>query len=150
MVHNLTYSASIFNTLGVLSSVSFTETIWSKYEKYAVKTLKKSTYKFKELLSSVDKLSINELIKQFEILDQLMPVLNKQRENIEPINDTHFRNFKNAAIEFFNIVDLLFDTVHTEIHKHPYNDETLAALEEDTSGLKRYTSIDDLVNDLRN
>lgn len=35
-VYNLTYSTSILESLGVLSSFNISETIWEKYEEFAI------------------------------------------------------------------------------------------------------------------
>lgn len=131
MVYNLTYSANIFDTLGVLSSFSLTETIWTKYEKYAIKKLEESTLKLRGVLFSIKELSTEQADKELEILHQLIPIFSKLKDKIEPINDADFRNFKNAAIEFFNIVDLLYDNFHEVAQFHDSYQMSIAVLAND-------------------
>jgi len=150
MLSNLTYSTNIFNTLGILTSYSFTETVWKSYGEFAIAKMEEGILKLQGSIYSVDELDINKLVKEYESLNELNPVLAKIRGEIETIDRVEFRSFKDTSIKFFKTVDLLFETIHTEIHKHPYNDETLAALEENTEKLEKFTSVDDLVNDLRN
>ena len=47
MVYTQTYSTSILESLGVLSSFNIAETIWEKYEQFAIPKIKESTVKLR-------------------------------------------------------------------------------------------------------
>ncbi len=149
MVTDITYSTNLFESLGVLNNFNLTENIWNKYEKIAVRKLESTTLKMKGILFSIDDISLEQAIKEHEMLCDFIPVFSDLRKKIKQNNNDEIRRFKSAAIHFFDTYDLLYEKFHSEIHKYPYNDETLAVLNEDTSKLKRYTSVDELVKDLK-
>jgi len=149
MVTDITYSTNLFESLGVLNNFNLTENIWNKYEKIAVRKLESTTLKMKGILFSIDDISLEQAIKEHEMLCDFIPVFSDLRKKIKQNNNDEIRRFKSVAIHFFDTYDLLYEKFHSEIHKYPYNDETLAVLNEDTSKLKRYTSVDELVKDLK-
>jgi hypothetical protein len=108
MVYNLTYSTSIFESLGVLSSFNISETIWEKYEKFAISKLKESTIKLRGSLYYLKDLTPNDASKELNSFSPLIPVLSKLRAVIEPIDDRKFREFRIAALDFFDTVDFLY------------------------------------------
>lgn len=108
MVYNLTYSTSIFESLGVLSSFSISETIWEKYEKFAIPKIKDSTIKLRGSLYYLKDLTPNEVSKELNSISHLIPVLSKLRTVIEPIDDREFHEFRTAALDFFDSVDFLY------------------------------------------
>jgi len=149
MVTDITYSTNLFESLGVLNNFNLTENIWNKYEKIAVRKLESTTLKMKGILFSIDDISLEQAIKEHEMLCDFIPVFSDLRKKIKQNNNDEIRRFKSVAIHFFDTYDLLYEKFHSEIHKYSYNDETLAVLNEDTSKLKRYTSVDELVKDLK-
>jgi hypothetical protein len=108
MVYNLTYSNSIFESLGVLTSFNIAETIWEKYEKFAIPKIKDSTIKLRGSLYYLKDLSPNEASKELNSISPLIPVLSKVRTVIEPIDDREFHDFRTAALDFFDTVDYLY------------------------------------------
>lgn len=107
MVYNLTYSTSIFESLGVLSSFNIAETIWEKYEKFAIPKIKDSTLKLRGSIYYLKDLTPNEALKELNSISPLIPVLSKLRTVIEPIDDKKFREFRTVALDFFDTVDFL-------------------------------------------
>lgn len=108
MDYNLTYSTSIFESLGVLSSFSITETIWEKYEKFAIPKIKDSTIKLRGSLYYLKDLKPYEASKELNAISPLIPILLKLRTIIEPIDDREFYEFRTAALDFFDTVDFLY------------------------------------------
>jgi len=108
MVYHLTYSTSIFESLGVLSSFNIAETIWDKYEKFAIEKIKETTLKIRGSLYYLKDFTPSEAIKEANAIKHLMPVLNNLKSFIEPINDKAFKDFREAALEFFDNVDFLY------------------------------------------
>ncbi len=108
MVYNLTYSTSIFESLGVLSSFNIAETIWEKYEKFAIPKIKDSTFKLRGSLYYLKDLSPNEASKELNSISPIIPVLSKLRTVIEPIDNREFHDFRTAALDFFETVDFLY------------------------------------------
>ena len=108
MVYNLTYSTSIFESLGVLSSFSISETIWEKYEKCAITKIKESTIKIRGSFYYLKELTPNEASKELKSIGTLIPVLSKVRKAIEPIDDREFHEFRTVALDFFETVDFLY------------------------------------------
>lgn len=108
MVYNLTYSTSIFESLGVLSSFNIAETIWEKYEKFAIPRIKDSTFKLRGSLYYLKDLSPNEASKELNSISPIIPVLSKLRTVIEPIDGREFHDFRIAALDFFETVDFLY------------------------------------------
>lgn len=108
MVYNLSYSTSIFESLGVLSSFNIAETIWEKYEKFAIPKIKDSTIKLRGSLYYLKDLSPTQASKELSSISPLIPVLSKLRTVIDPIEDREFHDFKTAAVDFFDTVDFLY------------------------------------------
>ncbi|MBU3659380.1 MAG: hypothetical protein FGM14_05905 [Flavobacteriales bacterium] len=108
MVYNLTYSTSILESLGVLSSFNFAESIWEKYEKFAIPKIKESTIKLRGSIFYLKDLTPIKASKEANSIGSLIPVLAKLRTVIEPINDKEFKEFKIAALDFFETVDFLY------------------------------------------
>ena len=108
MVYKLTYSTSIFESLGVLSSFSISETIWEKYEKFAIPKIKESTIKFRGSLYYLKDLTPNEASKELSSISPLIPVLSKLRTAIEMIDESAFHEFRTVAMDFFDTVDFLY------------------------------------------
>ncbi|MCF6241294.1 MAG: hypothetical protein L3J74_08120 [Bacteroidales bacterium] len=148
MVGSFTYSNNIFDAFSIFSSFSLSQTIWESYEKYAIRKLEDATLKTQGLIYSIKEFSTKELIEDFEFINKLMPILNKERNIIESINDVDFLAFKKTSMKFFNSLDILLDEIDRELHKRPYNKETLKVLNKDTSKLKKYKSSKELYREL--
>jgi len=118
MIHHLTYSTNILDTLGVLSSFSYAETIWTEYENYAIPKIEDATLKLRGSLFYVKDLTSKQAQKELKSLDQIIPILCKFRSLLEPVGDKKFEHFKNTAIEFFGTVDQLYDNLQdfAQIH----------------------------------
>jgi len=108
MVYNQTYSTSILESLGVLSSFNIAETIWENYEKFAITKIKDSTIKLRGSVYYLNDLTPSQAAKEAKTLSPFIPVLAKLRAAIEPHEDHEFREFKIAAVDFFDTVDFLF------------------------------------------
>jgi hypothetical protein len=111
MVYNLTYSTSIFESLGVLSGFNFAETIWEKYEKFAIPKIKDSTMKLRGSLYYLKDLSPKEASKELNSFRSLLPVLSKLKTVIKPIDDKGFHEFRTTAFDFFDTVDFLYSNL---------------------------------------
>jgi hypothetical protein len=118
MVFNLTYSSNILESLGVLSSFNIAETIWEKYELFAISKIKESTVNLRGSLYYLKDLTPEKAAKEAESISPLMPVLAKLRASIEPIADKEFKDFKMAAIDFFDTVDFFYTNLQdiADIH----------------------------------
>jgi len=108
MVHNLTYSVYILESLGVLSSFNIAETIWEKYEKFAIQKIKESTVKLRGSLYYLKDLTPGQAAEEAKSISSFIPVLAKLRTVIEPIDDRAFKAFKSTALDFFDTVDFLY------------------------------------------
>lgn len=108
MVYSLAYSTSILDSLGVLSSFKIAETIWERYEKFAIPKIRESTLKLRGSVYYLKDLTPREAKSEAEAVSALLPVLNELRTLIEPINDQSFKKFKIAAFDFFDTVDFLY------------------------------------------
>ena len=118
MVHKLTYLTNIFDTFGVLSSFSFAETIWTRYEKYAIPKIEDATLKLRGSLFYVKDLTTSQAKKELKSLDQIIPILGKFRSMLEQIDDQESKHFRDTAIEFFDTVDLLHDNLQDVAQIH--------------------------------
>lgn len=121
MIHNLTYSTNILDTIGVLSSFSFAEPIWTKYEKYAIPKIEDATLKIRGSMFYIKDLTPKQAEKELKSLDQIIPIFCKLKSMLESIDDREIKHFKDTAIEFFDTVDLLHDNLQdvAQIH-HSY------------------------------
>jgi len=118
MVYNLTYSTSILESLGVLSSFNIAETIWDKYENFAIPKIKESIVKLRGSLYYLKDLTPDQAAKEANSISSIIPVLDKLRAVIESIDDSEFKEFKTAALDFFDTVDFLYANLQdiTDIH----------------------------------
>lgn len=108
MVYNLTYSTSILESLGVLSSFSISETIWEKYVEFAIPKIKETTLKLRGSLYYLKDLTPSQAAKEADSISSLIPILVKLQTLIAPIDEIKFREFKIAALDFFETVDFLY------------------------------------------
>ena len=108
MSGNLSFSTSIFESLGVLSGFNFTETIWDKYELFAISKIKDSTIKLRGSLYYLKDLTPKEANKELIALSPLIPILSELRRAVEQEINPDFTNFKITAIDFFETVDFLY------------------------------------------
>lgn len=131
MVHNLTYSTNILDTFGVLSSFSFAEAIWGKYEKYAIPKLEDATLKLRGSLFYIKDLTPRQANKELKSLEQLVPIFGKFRSMLEPLDNQEFQHFRNAAIEFLDTVDLLHDNLQDIAQIHSSYEQSLSVLASD-------------------
>lgn len=111
MVYTHSYSTSIFDTLGVLSSVNFAGKIWEQYEKYAISKIKDSTFILRGYLYYLKDFSPTQANKELYSIRSIIPVLLDLRRVIENIEDREYRNYKVAAIEFLDTVDFLYSNL---------------------------------------
>ena len=100
MLYNLTFSSSIFESLGVLSTFNIVETIWDDYERFAIPKVKESTLKLRGSLYYLKDLSPKEAGKELNILNPIMPILSTVRNIIEPLQDKDIQDF---LIDYFDI-----------------------------------------------
>ena len=131
MVHNMTYSNSILDTFGVLSSFSLADTIWNKYEKHAIPKIEDTTLKLRGSLFYLKELSPKQAHKEFKSIESIIPILCNLRSMLEPIDDQEFINFKNTAIEFFDTVNLLSDNLQDIAQIHSSYEMSTPVLAED-------------------
>ncbi len=118
MVHNLTYSTSIFESLGVLSSFNITETIWEKYEKFAISKIKDSTLKLGDSLYYLKELSPVEASNELNAISPLIPIFSKLKTAIECIDDRKFDEYKTAALDFLELIDFLYSNLQDLADTH--------------------------------
>lgn len=118
MNYTLTYSTSILESLGVLSGFNIAETIWGKYEKFAIPKIKESTLMLRGSLYYLKDLTPDQAAHEATSISSLIPVLAKLRSVIEPIDDNRFNEFKSAALDFFETVDFLYTNLQelADIH----------------------------------
>lgn len=121
MDYHLTFSASIFESLGVLSSFSIAETVWEKYEKFAVPKIKESTIKLRGSMYYLKDLTPDQAVNEANAVSAFIPILAKIRTVIEAVDNGAFEEFKNAAVDFFNMVDFLYSNLQDMADIHgPY------------------------------
>jgi hypothetical protein len=118
MVYNQTYSTSILESLGVLSSFNIAETIWEKYEQFAIPKIKESTVKLRGSLYYLKDLTPSQGAKEAKSISTLIPVLAQLRTVIEAIDEKEFKEFKNAALDFFDTVDFLYSSLQDIADEH--------------------------------
>lgn len=131
MVHNLTYSTNILDTFSVLSSFNLAESIWDKYEKYAIPKIEDATVKLRGSLFYIKDLTPKQAEKELKTLNQIITVLYKFKEMLNAIEDKEFQDFKNTAIEFFDTVDLLHDNLQDIAQIHNFYEMSMPVLSED-------------------
>ncbi|PIQ14837.1 MAG: hypothetical protein COW67_11600 [Flavobacteriales bacterium CG18_big_fil_WC_8_21_14_2_50_32_9] len=131
MVHHLTYSTNILDTFSVLSSFNFAESIWDKYEKYAIPKIQDATIKLRGSLFYIKDLTPKQAEKELKSLNQIIPVLYKSKEMLSSIKDKEFQDFKSAAIEFFDTIDLLHDNLQDIAKIHSFYEMSMSVLSED-------------------
>lgn len=131
MVYSLTFTTNILESLGVLSSFNIAETIWEKYEKFAIPKIKDSTIKLRGSLYYLKDLSPNEASKELNSISPIIPVLSKLRTVIEPIDNREFRDFKIAALDFFETVDFLYFNLQDIADVHSFYDLSKQVLASD-------------------
>ena len=131
MEHSLTYSNSIFDALSVLSSFSLTETIWNKYEKYAIRKINDATVTIRGSLIYVKDLTSKQAQKELLSLENLMPVLNNLRNSLEPIDDPGLYKFKSVSIEFLDIVVQLYENIQDIALVHSNYEMSMPVLSND-------------------
>jgi hypothetical protein len=131
MVHNLTYSTNILDTFSVLSSFNLAESIWDKYEKYAIPKIEDATIKLRGSLFYIKDLTPKQAEKELKTLNQIIPVLYTSKEMLSSIEDKEFQNFKNTAIEFFDTVDLLHNNLQDIAKIHSFYEMSMSVLSED-------------------
>lgn len=131
MVHNLTYSTNILDTFSVLSSFSLAESIWDRYEKYAIPKIEDATIKLRGSLFYIKDLTPKQAEKELKSLNQIITVLYTLKETLNSIEDKEFKDFKNTAIEFFDTVDLLHDNLQDIAQIHNFYEMSIAVLSED-------------------
>lgn len=131
MVHNLTYSTNILDTFSVLSSFNLAESIWDKYEKYAIPKIEDATIKLRGSLFYIKDLTPKQAEKELKTLNQIIPVLYTSKEMLSSVEDKEFQNFKNTAIEFFDTVDLLHDNLQDIAKIHSFYEMSMSVLSED-------------------
>jgi hypothetical protein len=118
MVNTLSYSTSILESLGVISSFNIAESIWENYEKFAISKIKESTLKLRGSLYYLKDLKPAEANKEAYAISPLIPVLAKLKTLIEPIENKEFQEFKTTAIDFFDTVDFLYANLLDVAHIH--------------------------------
>ncbi|MEX0810572.1 MAG: hypothetical protein WD048_00060 [Chitinophagales bacterium] len=111
MVHQLNYSRDILETFGVLSSFNLAEAFWENYESFAVQKIKNANLKLRGALFYIKGLSHKQAEKELQTLSQIMPVIEKVRNMLEPVKGKEFKNFKDASEEFFETVDVLYESL---------------------------------------
>lgn len=131
MLHNLTYSTTIFDTFSVLSSFNLAESIWDKYEKYAIPKIEDATIKLRGALFYIKDLTPKQAEKELKTLNQIIPVLYKSKEMLSSIEDKAFQNFKNTTIEFFDTVDLLHNNLQDIAKIHSFYEMSMSVISED-------------------
>ncbi|PCJ24518.1 MAG: hypothetical protein COA97_09200 [Flavobacteriales bacterium] len=131
MVHNLTYSTNILDTFSVLSSFSLAESIWDRYEKYAIPKIEDATIKLRGSLFYIKDLTPKQAEKELNSLNQIITVLYTFKEMLNSIEDKEFKDFQNTAIEFFDTVDLLHDNLQDIAQIHNFYEMSMSVLSED-------------------
>jgi hypothetical protein len=107
MEFNPSYSASIFESLGVISGFNVAESIWEKYEKFAICKVKESTIKIRGSLYYVKEFSPARVERELNSIRPILLVLGKLRSKIKNNNDPDLIEFKRAVMDFFETVDVL-------------------------------------------
>lgn len=109
MLHNQTYTASIFESLGMLSSFNAADAVWEQYEQFAVSKIEESTLKLRGAMYYLKDLSAKDAERELGVLALLIPALQKLKGEIEPIGDKRFQRFRAAALAFVATTDQLYD-----------------------------------------
>lgn len=109
MIHNLTYTASIFESLGMLSSFNAADAVWEQYEHFAVPKMEESTIRLRGAMYYLKEMSAKDAERELGILALLTPALQKLSRDIESIEDKRFQRFRAAALEFISTTDQLYD-----------------------------------------
>ena len=118
MLIGQTYSASVFESLGMLSGFNAAKAVWDQYEQFAVSKVEESTMKLRGAMYYLKNMSTKEAEQELHMLSLLLPALEKMRNEIEPVTDKRFRRFRSAALEFIATTEQLADGLQdiTDIH----------------------------------
>lgn len=117
MVFSKTYS-KIFETLGVLTSFSLTNVIWNEYEKFAVSKLNEATMQLRGVSYYLKDVTPKSAQKELKVLTPLMPVLANLKNTIETIDDKAFRDFQTATLDFYEVVEFLYNNLENIADVH--------------------------------
>lgn len=131
MVHNMKYSTSILDTIGVLSSLNFADTIWKEYEKYVIRKIEEGTLRLRGSLHYIKELTPKQAKKELNSITPIVPMLSELRGMIDQIDEKEFKKFKDIALEFFETVDLLHDNLQDIAHEHSSYDMAMPVLAKD-------------------
>jgi len=112
MVQSVTYSNSIFDAFGSLSSFNFKEAAWGKYEKFAIRKLEKATAKLSERLIDINLLTPKKAESELNSISFLIPILEKIETEMCFIEDIEFRQFKTASLDFIKVVNQIYLNLH--------------------------------------
>lgn len=123
MIHSPTYFCTacfaniILDALGIFSSIKEYPSIWAIYKNYALSKLEDATFKVRGASFYVSNLNPKEAEKELKALQRFIPILNILRNLVNSIQDNEFceacyaRDFKDAANEFFDAVNMLYDNL---------------------------------------
>ncbi len=76
-------------------------------------------------------MSVFGVDSELKSLTQIVTVLYTFKEMLNSIEDKEFKDFKNAAIEFFDTVDLLHDNLQDIAQIHNFYKMSMSVLSED-------------------
>jgi hypothetical protein len=81
------FSTEILDTFAVLSSFNFAESIWTKYEKYAIPKIEDATLKIRGTLFYIKSLTPEQAQRELISLDQINPIFVRLQSKLECIDN---------------------------------------------------------------
>jgi hypothetical protein len=111
MVYQLSYTASILESFGILSGFPVAEAIWRTYAAFAIPKISESTVRLRGALYYLKDLTPEQAGEELGTIEPFMPVLFNLRTGIEEMDNPDFQDFKQAALDFFDTVNLLFSNL---------------------------------------
>lgn len=112
MVYQLSYTASILESFGILSGFPVAEAIWRTYAAFAIPKISESTVRLRGALFYLKDLTPEQAGEELSTIAPCMPLLFNLRTDIEEMDNP---DFKQAALDFFDTVNLLFSIFRTSL-----------------------------------
>lgn len=118
MAVSIGFSNSIIEPMGFLSGFNVSQTIWDRYQSFAIPKIMESTMKLRGALSYVKDFSPKQAAEELERISDIVAILHDLRLSVSAVQAPGFNAFRKAAMDFFDAVDELQNALEdiAEVH----------------------------------
>ncbi|KAB1063172.1 hypothetical protein F3059_11045 [Salibacter halophilus] len=131
MSYGHVYNHFIFETLGIMSSLQYTDSVWNDYEEFAISKIEDANLRIRGAVSQSRNLKNSEAEKELLLLEKMIPVINQFEKSLESSNDEKFRAIKDSFQTFLASVKELHKTLEELADKHHHYKISTPVLSED-------------------